>query len=84
MAGTTIDHLVAVTVLLAAILLFISLFNQTIQTAIIYQRHRYLATKCSDTLDNILLNPGIPPSWGQNSANPRASDFKTQNSHNTS
>jgi hypothetical protein len=61
---------VAVTVLLAAILLFIGLFNQTIQTAIIYQRHRYLATKCSDTLDNILLNPGIPPSWGLNSANP--------------
>lgn len=70
MAGTTIDHMVALTVLLAALLLFISLFNQTIQTAILYQRHRYLATKCSDTLDNILLNPGIPPSWGLNSANP--------------
>jgi hypothetical protein len=47
-----------VTVFLGAILLFISLFNQTIQTAILYQRHRYLATKCSDLLDNILLNPG--------------------------
>jgi hypothetical protein len=70
MVGTTIDHLVAVTVFLAAILLFISLFNQTIQTAILYQRHRNLATKCSDTLDNILLNPGIPPNWGQTSTSP--------------
>lgn len=70
MAGTTIDHLVAVTIFLAAILLFIGLFNQTIQTAILYQRHRYLATKCSDTLDNIFLNPGIPPDWGQSNASP--------------
>lgn len=70
MTGTTIDHLVAVTVFLAAILLFISLFNQTIQTAILYQRHRSLATKCSDTLDNIMLSPGIPSYWGQNSTNP--------------
>ena len=69
MTGSTIDHLVSVTVFLGAILLFISLFNQTIQTAILYQRHRYLATKCSDLLDNILLNSGnwngsIPTSFG--------------------
>jgi len=69
MAGSTIDHLVSVTVFLGAILLFISLFNQTIQTAIIYQHHRTLATKCSDLLDNMLLNPGdwsgsIPTSFG--------------------
>ena len=70
MTGTTIDHLVAVTVFLGAILLFISLFNQTIQTAIVYQRHRYLATKCSDLLDDILLNPGYPTDWGQTSASP--------------
>lgn len=72
MTGTTIDHLVAVTIFLAAILLFITLFNQTIQTAITYQQHRYLATKCSDTLDDILLSPGIPANWGQNSTNPTA------------
>jgi hypothetical protein len=70
MAGSTIDHLVSVTVFLAAILLFISLFNQTIQTAIIYQRHRYLATKCSDLLDNILLNPGYPIEWGKGNNTP--------------
>jgi hypothetical protein len=41
-------------------LLFISFFNQTIQTAVIYQQHRAVATKCSDLLDTMLLNPGIP------------------------
>jgi hypothetical protein len=57
-AGATIDHLVSLIVFLAAILLFISLFNQTIQTAILYQRHRALATECSDLIDSILLNTG--------------------------
>lgn len=70
MAGSTIDHLISVTVFLGAILLFIGLFNQTLQTAIIYQRHRYLATKCSDLLDNMLLNPGIPAEWGKSNSTP--------------
>ncbi len=65
MVSSTIDHMVAVTVFLAATLLFIGLFNQTIQTAVIYQRNRALATKASDLLDNMLLNPGIPVNWGQ-------------------
>jgi hypothetical protein len=60
MTGATIDHIIALTVLLAAILLFVGLFNQTIQTAILYQSHRYLATKCSDLLDSMLINPGSP------------------------
>ncbi len=70
MVSSTIDHMVAVTVFLAATLLFIGLFNQTIQTAVIYQRHRALATKASDLLDNILLNPGIPVNWGQMNGTP--------------
>jgi hypothetical protein len=57
LAGATIDHLVSVTIFIAALLLFISLFNQTIQTAVIYQQHRTLATKCSDLLDTMLLTP---------------------------
>ena len=72
LAGATIDHMISVTVFIGAILLFISLFNQTIQTAILYQRHRYIATKCSDLLDNILLNPGYPldPPWGKTNGIP--------------
>jgi hypothetical protein len=65
MVSSTIDHLIAVTVFLAATLLFIGLFNQTIQTAVIYQRHRATATKASDLLDSMLLSPGIPLNWGQ-------------------
>ena len=66
MAGSTIDHLIAMTIFLGALLIFISLFNQTIQTAILYQRNRAIATKCSDLLDNMLLNPGYPLDWGKN------------------
>jgi len=67
--NSTLDHMVAVTVFLAATLLFIGLFNQTIQTATIYQQNRATANKASDLLDNILLNPGIPTNWGQNDEN---------------
>jgi hypothetical protein len=70
MAGSTIDHLISVTVFLGAMLIFISLFNQTLQTAILYQRHSALATKCSDLLDNMLLNPGIPEDWGKSDVTP--------------
>ena len=70
MVSSTIDHLVAVTVFFTATLLFIGLFNQTIQTAVIYQQHRAVATKASDLLDTILLSPGAPTDWGQRSDNP--------------
>jgi hypothetical protein len=76
MAGATIDHMVSLVALLGAILIFVGLFNQTIQTAILYQSHRYLATRCSDLLDNMLLNPGSPLDsantmfWGRSNSTP--------------
>jgi hypothetical protein len=70
MPGATIDHLVALTVFLGALLLFITLFNQTIQTAILYQQHRYIASKCTDLLDNIMLSPGYPINWGLTNSTP--------------
>jgi len=70
MVSSTIDHMIAITVFLAATLLFVGLFNQTIQTAVIYQHHRATATKASDLLDNMLLSPGIPLRWGQNDSLP--------------
>ncbi len=70
MTGSTIDHLVSVTVFLGAILIFVGLFNQIIQTAVMYQRHRLLATKCTDLLDNISLNPGFPVHWGKTNCTP--------------
>ncbi len=70
MASATIDHLISITIFLAAILLFINLFSQTNQTAIVYQQHRALATKCSDLIDNVLLNPGNPSTWGRENGTP--------------
>jgi len=65
MTGVTIDHLVATTVFIAAILVFVGLFTQTLQTAILYQQNRHVAFKASDLLDNILLSPGYPYNWGE-------------------
>jgi hypothetical protein len=56
--------MVAMTIFLAVTLIFIGLFSQTIQTAVIYQNHRSIATKASDLIDSILLNPGTPFNWG--------------------
>ena len=71
MVSATIDHMISITIFLAALLLFISMFSQTNETAIIYQQHRAIATKCSDLLDDILLNPGSPVTWGQESTYPK-------------
>ena len=60
MSGVSIDHIVAVTVLLAAVVLFTGLFTQTLSTAVEYQRNTSTAKKCSDLVDTILLTPGIP------------------------
>jgi hypothetical protein len=50
---------------MAAITIFIGLFSQNMQTGIAYEHHNVLSTKTSDLLDNMLLNPGIPSTWGQ-------------------
>jgi len=63
MASASVDHMVSITIFLAAILLFSNIFSQTIQTAVIYQQHRSIATKCSAVLDSLLLNPGNPAYW---------------------
>lgn len=70
MASSTIDHMVALIVFIAAIVLFIGLFNGTIQTAVAYQNHRATATKASDLLDMMLLSPGVPTNWGQSGIAP--------------
>ena len=72
MANATIDHMLSLTVFIAALLIFIGLFSQTIQTGLAYQRHSAISTKTSDLLDTILLNPGIPMTWGQSDTAPEA------------
>lgn len=70
MAGATIDHLVATIILIVAFAIFMGLFGQIMHDAYLYQSHMHLATKCSDTLDNILLSFGdIPGVFGLGSYN---------------
>jgi len=61
MVSATIDHLVATTILIVAFTLFMGLFGQVMHDALLYQFHMHLATKCSDTLDNMLLSFGDMP-----------------------
>ncbi len=60
MPGVSIDHLISIVVLFFAVLLFIGLFNQTLSSAVDYQRNTSTAKACGDLLDTMLLTPGIP------------------------
>jgi hypothetical protein len=65
LASAAVDHMVSLIVFMAAIMIFIGIFSQNMQTGINYERHNALSIKTSDTLDNILLNPGLPQNWGR-------------------
>jgi hypothetical protein len=65
MASAAVDHMISLIIFMSAVLIFIGLFSQTMQTGITYERHRSLSTKTSDLLDTILLNPGMPANWAQ-------------------
>jgi hypothetical protein len=68
LTAASIDHLVSLIIFVSAIMLFIGMFSQTVQTGVTYQLHNAVSSKCSDLLDNMLLSPGIPPEWGDNSS----------------
>lgn len=70
MASAAIDHMISLTVFIAAILIFIGMFSQNIQTAVVYESHRVLSTKTSDLLDTMMLNPGLPVNWGKTDSIP--------------
>ncbi len=70
MASAAVDHMVSLTVFMVAILLFIGMFSQSIQAAVVYESHRVLSTKTSDLLDTLLLNPGLPAGWGKTDSTP--------------
>ncbi len=84
MAGAAMDHIISLIVFMAAMLLFIGIFNQSMSTAVIYEAHTSSAVKTSDLLDAILLNPGLPVNWGQSDGtvtvfglqNPELSQYK--------
>jgi hypothetical protein len=62
--------MVSLIIFISAMMLFIGMFSQTLQTGVTYQLNKSVASKCSDLLDNMLLSPGIPPEWGQTSQAP--------------
>ncbi len=59
MANASLDHMLSLVIFLAALILFIGLFGDNIQTAISYEQHTAISTKTSDYLDTLLLNPGL-------------------------
>jgi len=70
MAGATIDHMVAITVLLTALLVSMGLYNQILASAVLYERHHQVAMKAVDLINTICLSPGNPPDWGQSNRAP--------------
>ena len=72
MANATMDHMMSLVIFIAALIIFIGLFSQSMSTAVTYQSHGALSTKNSDLLDTMLLNPGINATWGTDSGIPSA------------
>ena len=72
MAGPAIDHMVSVIVLVAALLLSFTVYNQILANAIEYERHHQVAMKAMDLMDIICLSPGNPPDWGRSNVTPLA------------
>ncbi|MDG6222071.1 MAG: hypothetical protein QCH99_02275 [Candidatus Bathyarchaeota archaeon] len=63
--GATIDHIIAVTVLLTAMLLAMMTFNGLFAQALEYDRNRQVANKAVDLVNTICLSPGSPATWSK-------------------
>ena len=68
MAGATIDHMISVTILIAALLVAMVTFNHMFATAVEYDRNRQVANKAADLMSTICLSPGNPTNWGTTDA----------------
>jgi hypothetical protein len=64
-AGATIDHMISVTILIAALLVAMVTYNHMFATAVEYDRNRQVATKAADLMSTICLSPGNPTDWGE-------------------
>jgi len=67
-AGATIDHMVAVTILIAALLLTMGVYNQMFASAVGYEGNRKVAMKAVDIINTACLSPGNPEDWGETNA----------------
>jgi len=64
MAGATIDHMISLTILIAALLVTMTIYNGMFSTAVDYDRNRQIANKAVDLMNTICLSPGNPTDWG--------------------
>jgi len=64
MAGAIIDHMISLTILLAALLLAMTSFNQIFSSAVAYETNTQVATKAVDIINTLCLSPGAPVDWG--------------------
>jgi len=67
-AGATIDHMVAVTILIAALLLTMGIYNQMFASAVAYENNRKVAMKAVDIINTACICPGNPEDWGETNA----------------
>jgi len=65
MAGATIDHMISLTILIAALLVAMTTYNGMFATAIDYDRNRQVANKAVDLMNTICLSSGSPANWGE-------------------
>jgi hypothetical protein len=79
MTGVTIDHLVALTLLLAVLTVSIGAYSQIIGAAIIQQQNHDVTMKASDLANTILLSSGYPLNWGQGNSTPSAFGLQDPN-----
>jgi hypothetical protein len=68
-AGATIDHLISVTILIAALFIAMTTYGHMLATAVDYDRNRQVANKAIDLMNTICLSPGNPTSWGETNDN---------------
>lgn len=65
MAGSTIDHMIAVTILIAALLLTMGVYNEMFASAVEYEGNRKVAMKAVDIINTACICPGNPEDWGE-------------------
>ena len=65
MAGASIDHMISLTILIAALLVAMTTYNQMFATAADYDQNRQVANKAVDLMNTICLSPGNPTNWGR-------------------
>ncbi len=65
MTGATIDHMISVTILIAALMIAMVTYSNMFATAVDYDRNRQVANKAIDLMNTICLSPGNPTDWGE-------------------